>query len=154
MKNRPIQLTEQDLHMLVEDAVRAYLVNEGIDEINFKQGVKDLYNQGRAAITSLGGREDKAGNKPSLGKRFSNMRKNWQTQGQLNDLNNAIEVLYKYVNSGKLNANLTVAQLFGKDGKNGKMGQYLGNMASQISRRGGTAYNARNKQNLPQQPTQ
>ena len=98
--------------------------------------------------------EDKAGNKPSLGKRFSNMRKNWETQGQLNDLNNAIEVLYKYVNSGKLNANLTVAQLFGKEGKNGKMGQYLGNLSSQITRRGGKGYNARNKQNLPQQPQQ
>lgn len=32
MGNRQIQLTEQDLHMLVEDAVRTYLVNEGMDE--------------------------------------------------------------------------------------------------------------------------
>lgn len=152
MDKQLIQLTEQDLHMLVEDAVKVYLNENGVDEFNFGQTLRDTYNQGKAAVSSLVGKEDKAGNKPSLTKRFNNMRKNWQTQGQLNDLNNAIEVLYKYVNSGKLNANLTVAQLFGKDGKNGKMGQYLGNMASQISRRGGTAYNARNQQNLPQQP--
>ena len=32
MANQRIQLTEQDLHMLVEDAVRTYLINEGMDD--------------------------------------------------------------------------------------------------------------------------
>jgi hypothetical protein len=32
MNRRQVRLTEQDLHMLVEDAVRTYLVNEGIEE--------------------------------------------------------------------------------------------------------------------------
>ena len=30
--NKPIQLTEQDLHMLVEDAVKTYLTENGMDE--------------------------------------------------------------------------------------------------------------------------
>lgn len=30
MKNKPIELTEQDLHMLVEDSVREYLIQEGL----------------------------------------------------------------------------------------------------------------------------
>ena len=30
--NQPIRLTEQDLHFLVEEAVKGYLVNEGVDE--------------------------------------------------------------------------------------------------------------------------
>ena len=32
MEKKPIQLTEQDLHMLVEDAVRVYLKENGMDE--------------------------------------------------------------------------------------------------------------------------
>lgn len=32
MTDKRIQLTEQDLHMLVEDAVKSYLINEGIEE--------------------------------------------------------------------------------------------------------------------------
>ena len=31
-KNKPIQLTEQDLHMLVEDSVRTYLKENGMEE--------------------------------------------------------------------------------------------------------------------------
>lgn len=39
-KNRPIQLTEQDLHFLVEDAVRIYLKEQRIDE--FWGGLKNM----------------------------------------------------------------------------------------------------------------
>ena len=41
MNNKPIQLTEQDLHMLVEDAVMTYLIQEGINE-DFFGGMKSL----------------------------------------------------------------------------------------------------------------
>lgn len=41
MNNKQIRLTEEDLHVLVEDAVRTYLVNEGIDE-GFFGGAKTL----------------------------------------------------------------------------------------------------------------
>lgn len=47
--NRPIQLTEQDLHMLIEDAVRNYLINEGIDE-GFWGGMKNLAQKGTQAM--------------------------------------------------------------------------------------------------------
>jgi hypothetical protein len=144
-----VVISEQELKWLVNESVKNILTENAEDEGNW---FSDKYNQGKAALTSLRGKDDKAGNKPSLGKRISNMRKNWGTQGQLNDLNNAIEVIAKYVNAGEINQNMTVKQLFGAVGKNGKMGQYLGNLASQISKRGGTAYNARNKQNLPLQP--
>ena len=30
--NQPIRLTEQDLHFLVEEAVKGYLVKKGVDE--------------------------------------------------------------------------------------------------------------------------
>ena len=46
-KKQTIQLTEQDLHMLVEDAVRTYLVNEGMDEISWSglRGVGSAFKQ-------------------------------------------------------------------------------------------------------------
>ena len=42
-----IRLTEQDLHMLVEDAVRQYFINEEIDEMSWaglKGGVQNAWN--------------------------------------------------------------------------------------------------------------
>lgn len=41
MNNKPIQLTEQDLHMLVEDAVMTYLIQEGFFG-NLWNGVKNV----------------------------------------------------------------------------------------------------------------
>jgi hypothetical protein len=151
-----VVLTESELHNLVNESVKIYLRENSEDEIgNPLDYVRNKGRQMKAAVSSLtGGKKDSAGNSPTLRKRITNARKNWSTQGQLNDLNDAIEILYKYVNNGDINPNLTVAQLFGTKGKNGKMGQYLGNLSSQITRRGGKGYNARNKQNLPQQPQQ
>lgn len=72
MDKRPIQLTEQDIHMLVEDAVRVYLKENGMDEIswsglkgigsafkqnvsNMGQNIRNTYNAGKqnAQITKL-----------------------------------------------------------------------------------------------------
>ena len=39
--NKPIQLTEQDLHILVEDAVKLYLKENGMDEISWA-GLKGI----------------------------------------------------------------------------------------------------------------
>lgn len=43
MRNQQIRLTEEDLHILVEDAVKSYLINEGIEE-GFWGGVKNAWN--------------------------------------------------------------------------------------------------------------
>ena len=53
MKNNAIRLTEEDLHILVEDAVRSYLINEGVDE--------SLWG----GLSALGG---KLGNKMQIGR--------------------------------------------------------------------------------------
>ena len=55
--NKPIQLTEQDLHMLVEDAVRAYLVENGMDEgfwSNLGAAFKPLGQTAKAGINQAG----------------------------------------------------------------------------------------------------
>jgi hypothetical protein len=49
-KQGRIRLTEQELHYLVEDAVRTYLINEGMDEDlkgNFRGGMNWIYNKFR-----------------------------------------------------------------------------------------------------------
>ena len=46
--NKPIQLTEQDLHMLVEDAVRAYINENGMDE--FLGGMGSLFGSANNAV--------------------------------------------------------------------------------------------------------
>ena len=50
-KKQTIQLTEQDLHMLVEDAVRTYLVNEGMEE-GIWGGMKNLGQKASKAVGS------------------------------------------------------------------------------------------------------
>ena len=47
--NKPIQLTEQDLHMLVEDAVRNILKENGMEE-GFWGGMKNLAQKGTQAM--------------------------------------------------------------------------------------------------------
>ena len=141
--DRQIQLTEQDLHMLVEDAVKTYLVENGMQEGWFG----DKWNQAKSAVSTATQNGGEKG--MGLKQRFQNAKKNWATQGQMNDLNNAIQVLYKYVHGGKINPNMTVQQLFGvKDKTNGYLGQVLGGQMRAIQSRGGNSYNARSRANI------
>jgi hypothetical protein len=55
-KKQTIQLTEQDLHMLVEDAVRTYLVNEGMDE-GFWGGAKAMGQRAMNKFNNTGAYE-------------------------------------------------------------------------------------------------
>lgn len=47
--NQPIRLTEQDLHFLVEEAVKGYLVENGMDERGWG-GLKNVAQKGATAI--------------------------------------------------------------------------------------------------------
>lgn len=49
--NKPIQLTEQDLHILVEDAVKLYLKEERIDE--FWGGLKNMMGAAGNAMSNV-----------------------------------------------------------------------------------------------------
>jgi TolA-binding protein len=52
-KNRPIQLTEQDLHILVEDAVKTYLIQEGFFS-NMWNGAKNVAGGAWDAAKAVG----------------------------------------------------------------------------------------------------
>ena len=72
--------------------------------------------------------------------RFNAAKKNWGTQGELNDLSNLRQQLEQYVETGQLNPQMTIAQLVGgkyNGNKFGRMSGMIGNRQSQISRRGG-----------------
>ena len=132
MDKKPIQLTEQDLHMLVEDAVRAYLTENGMDEGWFG----DKWNQTKTAANTMFQGNQGAG----LKQKFNNARQNWNTQGQLNGLNNLKQQLEQFIDAGQLNPQMTIAQLVGgkyNGNKFGRMSGMIGNRQSQISRRGG-----------------
>ena len=58
--NKPVQLTEQDLHFLVENAVQAYLTENGIIDEDVVGGMKNLVRKGGQAV----------------GRRFTNMGQN------------------------------------------------------------------------------
>ena len=78
-----------------------------------------------------------------LGQRFSNMKKNWNSQGELNNMNNLIAQLTQLLDSRKITPETTVGQLVGGRYNNGKFGTMSGmqaNRKAQISNRGGQSY--------------
>lgn len=130
--NKPIQLTEQDLHFLVEDAVKNILRENGMEEGWFG----DKWNQTKTAANTMFQGNQGAG----LKQKFNNARKNWNTQGQLNGLNNLKQQLEQFIDSGQLNPQMTIAQLVGgkyNGNKFGRMTGMIGNRQSQIARNGG-----------------
>ena len=132
MNKKPIKLTEQDLHFLVENTVQAYLTENGMDEGWFG----DKCNQTKTAANTMFQGNKGAG----LKQKFNNAKQNWNTQGQLNGLNNLKQQLEQFIDSGQLNPQMTIAQLVGgkyNGNKFGRMSGMIGNRQSQISRRGG-----------------
>ena len=132
MNKKPIKLTEQDLHFLVENTVQAYLTENGMGEGWFG----DKWNQTKTAANTMFQGNKGAG----LKQKFNNAKQNWNTQGQLNGLNNLKQQLEQFIDSGQLNPQMTIAQLVGgkyNGNKFGRMSGMIGNRQSQISRRGG-----------------
>jgi len=106
MNKKQIQLTEQDIHFLVEDAVRNYLINEGIDE-GFWGGLGALGSKlgnsmargGQRMANSVGNKWNKAknaiGNKmtqagQAMGQAYNNVKNTYQTGSANQDAQKAI----------------------------------------------------------------
>ena len=80
MRNQQIRLTEEDLHMLVEDAVKSYLMNEGIEE-GFWGGVKNAWNGMKGGNFNVG-QTYKAGNWASSFNNYAQQAQNAIAQMQ------------------------------------------------------------------------
>lgn len=101
--------------------------------------LKDKVNQTRSAIKTFTNRDKDA----SMYQRFSNAKKNWNSQGELNGFQNLRDQLSQYLDAGQIDPQTTVAQLVGGKYNGNKFGKLTGQIANrraQISNRGGNAY--------------
>ena len=121
-----ITLTEEKLRNIISETISQYL-NEAENE--------GLWNQGKtAAKTFFSGKH--AGN--GLGARFNAAKKNFQTQGKLDDIQGLIQQLSQMVDNRQIDPNITVAQLIGGKYNKGRFGKMTGvqrNYQSQIANR-------------------
>ena len=131
-----IKLSEQDLHRIIMESVNNIL--ESDDEMELDEGwFGDKWNQTKTAANTMfkNTREDNG-----FKDRLSAAKSNWNTQGDLNKLNNLTKELTQFIDDGVLDPKMTIAQLVGgkyNDGKFGTMSGKLANMKGQIARRGG-----------------
>lgn len=109
--NKPIQLTEQDLHMLVEDAVRNILKEDGMEE-GFWGGMKNLAQKGTQAmgngLANMGkGIANKAQNaynnaKVTATNAYNNVKTAYQQGSAQQDIQNVNNALRPMVQKGIL----------------------------------------------------
>ena len=95
-------------------------------------------NQTKRAFCSVFNR-----NGDSLSKRFTNAKKNWTVQGELDDLSNLQQQLIQLIDANQINPQMTIAQFIGgkyNNNRYGKLTSLIGNRQSQIKRHSGTAY--------------
>ncbi len=87
MNKKQIVLTEQDLHMLVEDAVRVYLQENGMDE-GIWGGVKNVTQQGYNAVRN--GLKNFGKQVKGYGNQIKTQYQQGSAQQDLKNVNNAL----------------------------------------------------------------
>lgn len=108
MDKKPIKLTEQDLHFLVENAVQAYLTENGMEE-GFWGGMKNVASKGANAVgqglknvgSAIGNQARKVGN--AVGNQIQNVKTAYQQGSAQQDLQNVNNALQPLVQKGILN---------------------------------------------------
>lgn len=132
-----IVLKEEEFMALVNESVKK-VINEAIQNGELDEGwLGDKWSQIKTGANTLTQSGDM-----SLKDRFGAAKKNWTSQGELNNINNLSAQLSKFVEAGQLNPNMTIAQLIGgkiNGNKFGRMSAMAANRKSQISKRGGHA---------------
>ena len=134
MNKKTIKLTEAELHSLIKEAVESVIESEELEEGWFG----DKWNQAKSAGNTMFQKGDMG-----IKDRLKNAQKNWNAQGELNNINNLATQLSAFVEAGQLNPNMTIAQLIGgkmNGNKFGRMSGMAANRKSQISKRGGSSY--------------
>lgn len=129
-----ININENDLNRIIKESIEKHLNEQNIEEGFFGDKWKQLKSAGKTAIQ---------GSDISMKDRFNAAKKNYSTQGELNNINNLISSLSAFVDNGQINPQMTIAQLIGGKYNNGKFGKMTGmrnNRMSQISKRGGASY--------------
>lgn len=124
MDKKPIQLTEQDLHMLVEDAVRAYINENGMEEglwgglsalgskfgnrmstagQNMANAAGQKWNQAKNAMgqaaNAVGQKMNQAGQ--AMGQAYTNAKNTYQTGSANQEAQKAIQNAVQALNNLK-----------------------------------------------------
>lgn len=134
MKTR-IRLTESQLHDIIRESVYNVLNEEDMEE----GWLSNKYKQGKQALKTAFQNSDEM----SIRDRWNNAKKNWNNQGELNNLNDLIQSISEFVDNGEIDPQTTIAQLIGGKYNHGRFGRMTGkaaNRRNQIARLGGTAY--------------
>ena len=138
------RISESQLKRIIAESIQNVL-NEDYDSSmeELEEGwLGDKLNQGKAAMTTLF-QKNRGDDKMSLGDRFSAAKKNWSTQGELNDMSSLRNTLMQLIDARQISPQTTVAQLVGGKINNNRFGNLSGieaNRRGQIRRRGGSAY--------------
>lgn len=115
------------------------MVEETINEaLQDEAWLQNKINQGKTAVGTLFSK-----NGGNLEQRISRAKKNWTTQGELNDIGDLRKQLEDLVDNRGIDPNTTIAQLIGGKYNNNKFGTMSGmmnNRKGNIMRRGGKAY--------------
>lgn len=121
-----ITLTESRLREMISEALE-----EALKEDNVEEGwLGDKWNQVKSAYNTVAN----SSNQKSFSDKISAAKKNWNSQGELNDMSNLVAQLKQFVANRAIQSTDTVAQVIQK------MQSIRGNRAAQISRRGGEYY--------------
>ena len=125
-----IRLTESELRQMINESINEAMMDEG--------WFGDKMNQAKSAVGTMFNK-----NGGDLKQRYQNAKKNWRTQGELNDIGNLRKQLEDLINKHRIDPNTTIAQLIGGKYNNNKFGTISGMMNNRKSRivgRGGNAY--------------
>ena len=162
--NQPIRLTEQDLHMLVEDAVRAYITENGMDEglwgglsalgskfgnkmsaagQNMANAAGNKWNQAKNAMgqaaSAVGNKMNQAGQ--AMGQAYNNAKNTYQT-GSVNQ--NAQKAITNAVNAlNALKAADQKLQSMGQYSVIGKQSALIDQLIATLSQGGATSVSGR-----------
>ena len=125
-----IRLTESELRQMINESINEAMMDEG--------WLGDKMNQAKSAVGTMFNK-----NGGDLKQRYQNAKKNWGTQGELNDIGNLRKQLEDLIDKRGIDPNTTIAQLIGGKYNNNKFGTMSGMMNNRKSRivgRGGNAY--------------
>ena len=135
-----IRLTESELQNMIRQCVNE-AINQSVADGELEEGwLGDKWNQTKSAAKTM---FNNSKEQQPLSDRWKNAKKNWNSQGELNDLQNLKDQLSKYLEAGQIDPQTTIAQLVGGKFNNNKFGKLTGQIANrkaQISNRGGSAY--------------
>lgn len=164
MNNKPIRLTEQDLHFLVENAVQTYLTENGMDEgffgglgalgskfgnrmktagQNMSNAASQKWGQAKNAMgqaaNAVGQKMNQAGQ--AMGQAYNNAKNTYQTGSANQDAQKAIQNAVQALNN--LKAADQKLQSMGQYSVIGKQMGLIDNLIKVLSQGGATSVSGR-----------